>query len=251
MVREGEYLELGQCWRGKIRIATIDVHAAAEPATAVADQIFQRIQMAPKSTIFERRFEKREMAKVRESFAAPSWPARPDYNYGPEVELSGLSVGGAKVDFKKRSANFLALTIGEGYGSCPFVYSWSEAEKLWTNHGKVLEKAQGKEKRQSDVVSIAGLRLRWRIAEQEPELAHIHGARLVIESTDGKLISLQPSYGPLASRLKARDNPLMLLWGERHDLQFRLPPSVPASSVVSSRLEIVGYYDRYGQVALR
>lgn len=242
-----------------LALTLIDAHSAMgdrggpdSTGVAWANNIYQRIQATPKGTIFERRFEKREMSKVRESFAAPTLPKAPDYNYGPEVELTGVSVAGARVDFKTRSANFLALTIGEGYGSCPFVYSWSDGEKLWTNHGKVLEKAQGKEKRQTDATSIAGLRLRWRIAEQEPEIAHIHGARLVLELTDGQLVSLQPSYGPLAPRLKGRSaGAMVLLWGERSDLRFRLPPSVRAASVVSSRLEVDGYYERYGQIVLR
>jgi hypothetical protein len=219
---------------------------------AMATKIYQRIRATPQGTIFERRFEKRNVTKSRESFEAPTQPKKPDYAYGPEVELTGVSVDGTRIDFKTQSPNFLALTIGEGYGSCPFVYSWSSTEKLWTNHGKVLDKAQGKDKQQIDAAWVAGLRLRWRIAEHEPEVAHIGEARLILDLKDGRSVVLKPSFGPLAGRVEARGrNALVLLWGEHADLSFRLPVGVRTASVITSRLELNGYYERYGQVAER
>ncbi len=83
--------------------------------------------------------------KVRESFAPPTAPKPATYVYGPEIALKGLVVAGKPIVFDQASRNFMQLTAGEGYGSCPYLYSWDQSDKAWVRHGKVIDAANNKD----------------------------------------------------------------------------------------------------------
>lgn len=216
---------------------------------------YAKIQsLKPKSIIQERvggLGSKRRVRKVRESFLPPMPPVVSDYIYGPELVLTGIMVGGKRLMLDGTRSNLSgAPSLGEfnasdmivrpprGEQSCPILYSWDEAERTWINLGKVIHEARGAGNVTTDVVTLPQLRTRFRLAEQEPEVAYIHDVRLTLALNDGRRIQLAPreAFAPV---LPAHTST---------DIEFELPADVSPNAVVKTEIEITGYYRRYSDI---
>lgn len=234
---------------------------------ATPEETYQRIQ----SFQARRRFATtiggfsaaRRVIKTRESFRSPSSPQLNDYGYGPESCLSGLSVNGTNVmldgqsanaietissdegPFPYRSANALDLGINqitttqrEEGASCPILYSWREDAQSWIYHGKVLHLANGPERMMTDRIALPSVRTRFRLAEEEPEASFIDRVRLNLRLLDGRIIQLLPRQ-PIAPIIRANT---------AAEIDFDLPADLAPEHVVSSEIEIAGYYRRYSDM---
>lgn len=187
--------------------------------------------------------------KNRGRFSAPL----PDYVYGPEISLKGFRLNGEKIDLNSGSEIYLGLTASSEGGSCPFVYAWSDKEGAFVNHGKILHKANGRDKEQSDSMSFDGFVSRFRIAEEEMEIAHLDEVTLTVHLRQGGTRLLRPAM----QALKAADaKRVSLPLGREIALSFHLPDGLKPEDVSRSVLTARGYYERYSalpfsQAALR
>jgi hypothetical protein len=169
-------------------------------------------------------------------------PSLKNYAFGPELVVSGIVVDGQRIDFSQRSANFFDITISSLEGSCPYLLLWNSSQEKWHEHGKVLHKAQGSAKEETETLTLSGFVSRFRFEEREPEIAHIDFAGLSIALKNGTTIELVSNN----QALSARDgNYLSLAWGQALEFGFQLPDGVEPVEVIESRLNLAGYYDRY------
>ena len=168
-----------------------------------------------------------------------------DYAFGPEIFMNGLVVNDKPVELAKRDDNFVDVTIGEGFGSCPYLLTWDETDREWVNQGKVLDAGKGKTSEYSETKAFTGFRARFRIEEREPEIAHSDHAELVALLKNGSTLTLKSNNKKLA----ARDGDyLELMWGEGIGLAFSLPEGVAEEDVAESRFTLTGYYERYSNL---
>jgi len=177
-----------------------------------------------------------------EAFKAP----RPrSYLYGPDINVTGLVVSGRRLDFVRRAANFLELTVAQEIGSCPYLQSWNGRDQEWINHGKILHRAQGRAREYAETIVFSDFRPSFRLEEREAEVAFIDHAELSLTLTNGAIMSLPPDE----PRLAHRDlDYLELMWGDRVTFRFSLPDGISSDDVESSRLTLSGYYERYADL---
>ena len=166
----------------------------------------------------------------------------PGYVYGPETLLKGLEINGERLDLEGQSSNFISLTAGDEGGSCPFLHIWSKELKDWVNTGKMLDKSKSAALEQTDTRQFEGFVGKFRIHEEEPELAFIDKAMLMVELKNGQHLSLKPDNHKLANRDRLR---LKLGYGEYVELAFTLPDGIEEQQVTSSTISLTGYYERY------
>ena len=207
-----------------------------------------RLTLNPKETL---------VVFQRLAFVAPDWartymfknfrrkPEFPPFVYGPEVLVRALKIDGEKYDLEGSSANFLAMTVGYDGASCPYVYAWSEEVNDWVNYGKIIHEAKGRAAEMAETRSFPGFVNRFRLAEEEPELAHIDQVRLTVSLKDGRELQLAPSLATLASHDGKR---LKLYYGEYVEFAFQLPGGVERDEVVRSTLSVTGYYELYSDL---
>jgi hypothetical protein len=98
-------------------------------------------------------------------------PAK-DFVFGPEIKPTGLQVGGRKIEFVRRTANFLDLTASAEIGSCPYLLSWSDDDEEWMEHGKVLHEGLGPEHEYTETITFSDFRSHYRLEEREAEMPH-------------------------------------------------------------------------------
>ncbi len=191
--------------------------------------------------------EAKPVMKSRESFKPPVLPKMITYTYGPEVALTGLVVNGSKISLDDSTANFLELTAGEGYGSCPYLYAYDHAAKSWIHYGKVIHNANSKAKEMTEEVSQTRFALRFRLSEQEAEVSFIDRTALNVTLRNGEKLTLLPSD----DRLKAADGRYVrIIAGQSVEVQFTLPPEIGEADVAASSLAVTGYYRTYGSLEL-
>ena len=182
------------------------------------------------------------LGKFRESFPAPELPKVTPYSWGPEISLKGAMIDGQRVILDETSANFLELTAGEGYGSCPFLYAYDEEARTWVNHGKVIDKADTADKEFTQEKPMSRFATRFRLREEELEMALINRVALDVTLKNGSTIVLLPED----PRLKSKDSDYVrILAGRYADVSFALPLGTAEADVASSKLSITGYYRRY------
>ncbi len=170
------------------------------------------------------------------------------YAYGPEFHLAGFTTANERFSLNRAANNFLNLSMSSGGGSCPYVEAWSNSDQDWVNHGKVLHHAHGIAKKEQDQITIPGLRLRYRLHERESELAYIDKVALDLALKGGSVVRLEPPQ-PQLKRIDGKD--VRLYFGDRALLEFTLPAWIKPDDVVSSTLQVVGYYERYSTIFAR
>lgn len=186
---------------------------------------------------------------LRGDAAAHGAPVLRDYAYGPELTVSGLQVDGRRVDLVRQRANFTVLAVSNQVGSCPYLLSADAHGADWIEHGKVLHRAEGGAREETETVEVPGFRPNFRLEEREAEAAFIDTVELQVRLKSGAVHVLPPSAD---GRLATRDRDyLRLLWGEAADFAFVLPPGVQADEVLTSRLSITGFYERYRPLPAR
>jgi hypothetical protein len=208
-------------------------------------KIYAKIRAAPPGAVFQMGKDLNGVRKLRESFKRPSVPRTRAYVYGAALALSGVGVNGGRIEFTKGYPNALALTAGTEAGSCPYLTSWNPSTRRWTEFGKVLHRAKGKELEQSQTIRLGGFRSRFRLVEREPEISYIDAARLIVRTNNSQSLALEPDAELLA---KADRRRATFFWGEGIEFSFTLPEGVKESDVVSSDLVLTGYYERYAAI---
>lgn len=218
---------------------------------AEAAKTFKRIQSAAPGTVFELKDEGDEAARVvkklRESFGAPTAPKPATYMFGPEVTLKGLVIAGKPLVFDQASRNFIQLTAGEGYGSCPYLYAWDDGQNTWVRHGKVIDAANSKDKEMTETKTFAGFRAKFRLAEEELEVSYIDHVKLEVELNDGTGMTLNPDFAAMSTQ---DGHYAAIKAGDRIEFSFALPPTVKAKDVKQSTLAVTGYYRRYSDLIM-
>lgn len=189
--------------------------------------------------------ERRAIRKAAKSFAPPTTPSAPNYAIGPEIKVAGLIVDGERMLLEGTSANFLNLTVSSGAGSCPILYFREESVSDWRRYGKVIHQARGESNETTQQVRLPGLVLKYRLVEEELEVAHINRIRLSLELKSGETRSIiRDDTNP-----KSRDQKYSLLFaGDKLDTQFDLPADIHPDDVTSSIVEVSGYYERYASI---
>jgi hypothetical protein len=214
---------------------------------AFADQQFKAITAAPPATIFKasKTDAPLPVAKTRESFGPPTVPDLPWFLYGPAIDLAGLTLDGQRLVIDGPARNFFNIVAGEGYGSCPFLYSFDANDALWIWHGKIIHAASSPEREMTQRIPIAGWRSRFSIREQELEVSYIHNVSLELLLADDRTLTVEP--GATEANLTA-DGITIIKAGGQADFAFDLPAGVTADEVKRSTLIVSGYYRPYSDM---
>jgi hypothetical protein len=231
-----------------------------------AEETYGRIQAKPPNHVYTELIggfnARKRVSKIRTSFSPPKSPTISDYAYGPEIAFAAITVNGTNFALADRGTNLVEtkgshdqifpsrsegmnLSIGQIMvrpappgGSCPILYSWRDDAEAWIYHGKVLHMADGAEHSRTDRVTLPALRTRFRLAEEEAEASFIDHIKLNLTLRDGRFIALPPRQ-PIERVIRA-DTAV--------DIEFVLPAGITPDDVVTSEIEIKGYYRRYSEL---
>jgi len=235
-----------------------DDQQAGEDSILSARGTYDRIRSYPQNHMFQESIRGvnggRPIKKAQQNFREPLSPGGPAYAYGPEVLISGLLVDGSPFTIDRRPPNSVDAEFRGGLvldltpanvarrGSiylepicCPFLYSWRDDTQEWIAHGKVIHRANGPENAMTEVIPLASLRTRFRLAEEELEMSFINRVHLNIHLRDGSHLVLLPRQ-PIDPVIRAYS---------AVEFDFDLPAQVEAEKVVRTELEISGYYRPY------
>ena len=181
--------------------------------------------------------------KKIKAFKKPKVPVRKDFVYGPEIHLAGFDIDGERVLLEGTAGNFLAFTVGNLVGSCPYLYAWSDKLQQWRNYGKVIHTAQGRQRETTERVKLNGFSTRFRLTEEELELSEINQVRLIVKLKTGQEHILLPEK----QSVRGNDRHYERIYaGATFEFSFKVPEGVARKDVASSFLEVTGYYRRYG-----
>ena len=170
-------------------------------------------------------------------------PIAPDFAFGPQLDISGITVDGNEIKFSANSTNIMDVSFAWGLGSCPYLASWDEQRKQWLEYGKVLHPADGQRRESAQSVVLPGFVSRFRLEEREPEVTTLDRAELFLTLRDGKQVAARPTDA------HGRDmSPFHVFWDEAQEFAFALPQGVSAGDITQSRLVLTGYYQRYSSL---
>ncbi|MCH9807809.1 MAG: hypothetical protein K0U74_08765 [Alphaproteobacteria bacterium] len=183
------------------------------------------------------------MRKKRRYFKKPKpMPPVPAYVYGPESYLAGFRIDGQDLLLEDNSGNFLGFSVGNLQGSCPFLYAWNDKTDRWNGYGKVIHQSHGRDREASERVKLDRFATRFRLTEHELELSQINRLALLVGLKDGREIVLLPEDPALAKQDKRYRK---IFAGASLEFSFKLPEDVKREDVVSSHLDVTGYYRLY------
>jgi len=218
-----------------------------------ARAFYSRIDRLPAGTIIEEQptewmnVLENPLRKKKEGYRPPERPAMGSLVFGPEIVMNGLMVDGARVLLQETSSNFLELTAGEGYGSCPYLYVLDSGTGRWVNYGKVIHEADTPLKETTEEVRLHTLATRFRIAEEELEISQINRVMLLLDLRKSQTLRLEPDL----AALKAADKDYVAIAaGKALEFSFALPAGVREADVAAARLMITGYYRRYSSMSI-
>lgn len=214
---------------------------------STVNAIWSRIKaMPPKSVLKEELDWEGKQAtfkKYKEAYKAPMLPQRSQYAYGPEVQIAGMIMDGTTVMFEGTSANYLEFTSAAEGGSCPYLYSWNEERGGWLSHGKVIDEAREKANERTELLSVPNGVMRFKIAEEEPEVSYLDAISLHVTMKDGRQIALEVQGDRTLKRI---DRIYKVLPAYTSQIfSFAWPNALERGDVVKSELAITGYYRRY------
>jgi hypothetical protein len=214
---------------------------------AFADQQFNAIMAAPAGTIFKesKTDSTPPITKIRESFGPPTVPDVAWFLYGPSINMTGVTLNGQRLAIDGSSRNFFNIVAGEGYGSCPFLYSFDSNDSLWVWHGTIIHAASAPEREMTQRIPIAGWRSRFSIREQELEVSYIRHVNLEIALSDDGTLTLEPRVDGAHMIVDGR---FVIKAGRQADFLFDLPDGVTADQVKRSTLIVNGYYRPYSSM---
>jgi hypothetical protein len=209
-----------------------------------ATKVFESVR-ASKSEYLDRLCNPKARIR-RDSFLPPSAPSQRTYWYGPAIVLKGISISGQTLRFDRPLGNFLEIAAGQPVGSCPYVFSYDDHDQEWVRRGKIIDNASAPEKEMTQRVGQDGLVTRYKIREEEPEIAFVHKVRLELALADGRAITLRPRN---RLRPESADHYDKIKYGAEREYAFDLPVGVNPADVLKSTLAVTGYYLRYSEAA--
>ncbi len=212
-----------------------------------ADQQFNAIMATPAGTIFKesQTDSAPPVTKIRESFGPPTIPDMPWFLYGPSIDLTGVTLSGQHLVFDGSTRNFFNIVAGEGYGSCPFLYSFDGNDSLWIWHGKIIHAASAPEREMTQRIPISGWRSLFSIREQELEVSYIRQVSLEIVLDDDRTLMLEPKADGTNMIV---DGAIVIKADHQAEFSFGLPDGVTADEVKHSTLVVKGYYRPYSSM---
>lgn len=237
--------------------ASAEARANKSREMANAQRRYQMIQASKAGTRFQllvstdirndqRRGKEQDtyyITKTRESFTPHSEPEEMAHAFGPEWSLTAIGISGETLKLDRPQRDGISFTVDGGAGSCPILYAWSEHERRWERHGKIIDAASSRAKSQTEIIRFDGWVPRFKIAEEELEVARIEKAQAVIQLRDGSIRDLRPARSD--NRRKSGSTSIVLYSGEDAVFDFSLPKGVTVEQVSETRLIVSGYYDRY------
>jgi hypothetical protein len=170
-------------------------------------------------------------------------PVAPDFAFGPQLNISGITVDGYKISLSSNSTNLMDVSFAWGRGSCPYLASWDERRMRWLQYGKVLHPAEGQGHESVQSIVLPGFISRFRLEEREPEVTTLDRTELFLTLRDGSQVTAQPINTDWRSMF-----PSHLFWNETQEFAFALPRGVSPDDVTQSRLVLTGYYQRYSSL---
>jgi hypothetical protein len=214
---------------------------------AFADQQFNAIMATPAGTIFKesQTDSTPPVTKLRESFGPPAIPDEPWFLYGPSIDMAGVTLSGQHLVFDGSTRNFFNIVAGEGYGSCPFLYSFDTKDGLWIWHGKIIHAASAPDREMTQRIPISGWRSLFSIREQELEVSYIRQVSLEIVLADDRTLTIEPKAD--GTNMVA-DGSIVIKADHQAEFSFGLPDGVTADEVKHSTLVVTGYYRPYSSM---
>lgn len=154
--------------------------------SALSHQVYQGIVSSPAKTVFStKNVDGSNIRKTRDSFRAPSAPSFEDFVFGPAWELRGVSVNNHRVSLSETSRNYVEFTtVSNEGGSCPFLYVWDQKTQKWVWRGKVIHRANAKDKETTQEVELRSLSLKFQLREEELELSFIDRTFRIFEPAE-------------------------------------------------------------------
>lgn len=207
-----------------------------------------------------------QLKKAVKSFGPPELPQSAEYWFGARFLLSGFLVGTQDLTLSQNKLNRVTLYAQEpadptatdqplspdvrlqlhqtidAEGSCPILYSWDAIQGEWVKHGKVIHTAHGEENETTELVNIDPKARRFRLAEEELEIATMRRARLILDLHDGRRVIVSPTaFGDGVSPLKIQPY-------SKTDFSFSIPDEYISTGIDKAQLAVTGFYTRYSEI---
>jgi hypothetical protein len=129
-------------------------------------------------------------------------------------------------------------TTIEPEGSCPILYVWDEVAGEWVNRGKVIHEAKGEDNEATSLVPVGPGARRFRLAEEEPEVASMRRAQLVLTLRDGRRVAIGPDQNQGATF------PRKILAYTNTSFTYSVPKAYSEVGIAKAELAVTGFYTR-------
>jgi hypothetical protein len=151
----------------------------------------------------------------------PAPNAEEDILVGPTMTLDDVQIGDVRFEFRKFEAGNIDIVSNfEGWGSCPFVFTFVDRASEWVNEGHILTGHVGPAQESTDVKLLRHFDGTLAIRELESERSFINLVRIRAIASDGTARLLKPIGNSVPS---ANARPLELRKGQELKLRFKLP----------------------------
>jgi hypothetical protein len=137
--------------------------------------------------------------------------------YGPSMTVASVEINGSPHSVRPFDPSSLVIVNGYPSGSCPHVYTYSEAEDKWVFENPILVGADAHFKERSDRIRLNNINKRVRIAEEEMETSYIDQVNIIAISENGE----EKIFFPIDARLRQADGSYVTLeYREALDISF-------------------------------
>ncbi|CAN5554352.1 hypothetical protein BH11ARM2_BH11ARM2_16370 [soil metagenome] len=154
-----------------------------------------------------------------------------NFVYGPSLAVNSVRIAGTAPSKGGKKQDLMYATA-EGFGSCPYLYIWSEEHGMWLGMGRTLVRCVGAKMAKTDRFDLATPPSRIVIREREAETTHLDSVSLDIEDGAGGWVHLLPV---------GFDGTATIREGEEQECRFDIPESLRHHR---ARLNVSGYYER-------
>jgi hypothetical protein len=233
-----------------------------------AEKMYQRIHSKSSDAMFtlvdKRTHPWTTYRKKASSFRRPELPESAEYLFGPKLHLVGFLLKNQDFKFDQTAPNLITLygengdqtedTVEEpdvelrlhqsisAEGSCPILYVWDEATGDWVNRGKVIHAANGQDHEATSVVAVDRDARRFRLAEEEPEIASVRRAQLVLTLRDGRRVAIGPDQRSGATF------PRKIPAYTATSFTYSVPRAYNEAGIARAELAVTGFYTRYSAI---
>lgn len=143
-----------------------------------------------------------------------------DFITGPSVKLNNVYINDILIPIRddKKNKSIIGYYSGEGFGSCPYVYSISSENDKWLLENHILYNKNSKNKEGLDTIPLSRFNGELMIIENDPEVSYVDYTE--VQYFDGdKYISLSPNIENLSKVDKVY---CTIRQGEKIHLKFPL-----------------------------